>query len=104
MVVIVMEKVKFTSKFGWVVKDREFPLIDLGLTASHFCLQAAELGLGTCMLGWFNEKEVKKLLNIPASKRIGLMIALGYPPDDYKLRQKIRKPLMQVIRFNSYRV
>ena len=40
-------------------------LIDIGIAAEHFCLQAAEEGLGTCMLGWFNEKSVKKLINVP---------------------------------------
>jgi nitroreductase len=58
--------------------------------------------LGTCMMGWFNEKKIKQLLNIPRKKRIGLVISLGYAPEDYKLREKIRKPVNEMCSFNSY--
>lgn len=100
---IVIEKMKITTKMGAVIKDREFPLIDIGIAAEHFCLQAAEEGLGTCMLGWFNEKPIKELLNIPKEKRIGLLITLGYAPEDYRQRQKIRKQPSEVINYNSYK-
>ena len=99
---IVIEKMKVFTKIGASIQDREYPLIDIGIAAEHFCLQAAEEGLGTCMLGWFNEKPVKELLKIPKDKRIGLLITLGYAPEDYKLRQKIRKPVEETISFNAY--
>jgi nitroreductase len=94
---------KTITKMGAVIKDREFPLIDIGIASEHLCLQAAEEGLGTCMLGWFNEKPIKELLNIPKEKRIGLLITLGYAPEDYRLRQKIRKNPDEVINYNSYK-
>ena len=78
-VVIVVEAAKLTSRIGAVVKKKDFPWIDVGIAAEHFCLQAAAQGLGTCMLGWFKEEKVKQLLNIPAAKRVGLLITLGYP-------------------------
>jgi nitroreductase len=102
IVAIVIEKMKVITQIGASIQDREYPLIDIGIAAEHLCLQAAEEGLGTCMLGWFNEKPVKELLNIPKDKRIGLLITLGYAPDDYHLRQKIRKKPEETIRFNSY--
>lgn len=102
MVVFVIEKAKLIAQIGGAVKDMEYPQIDIGIAAAHFCLQAAELGLGTCMIGWFNEKKIKELLNIPDKKRIGLVISLGYPPDDYKLRLKIRKPIEDICCYNSY--
>jgi nitroreductase len=101
-VVVVIEKPKIISQVGSAVKDREFPLIDIGIAASQFCLQAAELGLGSCMIGWFDEKNVKTLLQIPATKRLGLMISLGYPPEGYPLRKKIRKEIGMISSFNSY--
>ena len=100
---IVIEKMKVFTKIGAAIQDREYPLIDAGIAAEHFCLQATEEGLGTCMLGWFNEKPIKKLLNIPKEKRIGLLITLGYAPEDYKLRQKIRKNSEETISFNFYK-
>ena len=54
------------------------------------------------MLGWFYENKVKELLNIPKEKFISLLITLGYPPDNYRLREKTRKPFDEVVGFNSY--
>jgi nitroreductase len=102
LAVLVIEKPRLITQIGGSVKNREFPLIDIGIAAEHFCLQAAEIGLGTCMMGWFNEKKIKQLLNIPRKKRIGLVISLGYAPEDYKLREKIRKPVNEMCSFNSY--
>jgi nitroreductase len=102
IVAIVMEKMKVLTKIGAEMKDKEYPLIDIGIAAEHLCLQAAELGLGTCMLGWFNEKATRQLLNVPGSKRIVLLITIGYAPENYKLRTKIRKAREEVIRFDKY--
>lgn len=102
LVVFVIEKPKLITQLGGVIKNKEYPLIDIGIAAEHFCLQAAEEGLGTCMLGWFSEKPIKKLLNIPTSKNIGLIVSVGYPADDYKLREKSRKTFETVVRYNSY--
>lgn len=102
MVVIVIEKSPVITQIGAKIKKKEFSLIDIGISAEHFCLQAAEEGLGTCMLGWFNEKPIKKLLKIPKNKTIGLLISLGYAEDDYKLRKKIRKEKERVFSYNEY--
>ncbi len=100
-VVIVVERASFTSYMGAKVKMRDFPWIDVGIAAEHFCLQAAAEGLGTCMLGWFKEDKVRALLNIPGGKRIGLIITLGYPADE-SIRPKIRKDMQDIVRWNSY--
>jgi nitroreductase len=98
----VIEKPKLITTVGISIKKREFPLIDIGIASAQFCLQASELGLGTCMLGWFDEKKVKKLLNIPSRRRIGLLITLGYEPEGYRQRQKTRKPKEEMCSFNTY--
>lgn len=100
--VLVIEKPRLIAQIGGSLKNQEYPMYDIGIAAAHFCLQAAELGLGTCMIGWFDEKKIKTLLKIPEKKKIGLVITLGYPPDDYKLRKKIRKPLGEICGSNSY--
>jgi nitroreductase len=102
ILVMVIEKPRVITQVGGFLKSREFPLIDIGIAAEHFCLQAAELGLGTCMMGWFDEKAIKKLLAIPKNKRLGLIISLGYAPDDYTLRKKIRKEKTVVLSYNKY--
>ena len=100
--VLVIEKAKPIAQIGGLIKNQEYPEYDIGIAAAHFCLQAVELGLGTCMIGWFNEKKIQQLLNIPKKRKIGLVIALGYPPEDYKLRKKNRKPEDEICGFNSY--
>ena len=102
MAVLVLEKAKLIAQIGGSLKNMEYPQIDIGIAAEHFCLQAAELGLETCMIGWFDEKKIQKLLHIPKKRKIGLVISLGYAPEDYKLRKKIRKPVDEICSFNSY--
>ena len=102
LAVLVIEKPKIVTQIGGILKDREFSLIDIGIAAEHFCLQAANLGLGTCMLGWFDEAAVKQLLNIPQHKRIGLIIAFGYAKEDDLVRKKNRKSTEEMSSFNTY--
>jgi nitroreductase len=100
--VLVLEQPPWTVRMGALIQRREFPLIDIGIAAAQFCLRATDLGLATCMMGWFDEKAVKKLLCIPGQRRIGLIISLGYAPQDYPLRPKSRKERHVMSRFNRY--
>lgn len=102
LAVLVIEKPKVITQIGAKLKDREFPLIDIGIAAAHFCLQATELGLGTCMLGWFDEDAIRTLLNIPGNKRIGLLISLGYAAPNDPLRAKRRKSKESMSSVNGY--
>lgn len=99
IVAVVLEKMNFTARIGSVIKDKEYSLLDMGISVEHFCLQAAELGLGTCILGWFDEKKVKKLLGI-SGKRVPLLITLGYPDGD--TRKKSRKTMQEICSWNKY--
>jgi len=102
LVVIIIDKPKLITRVAMAVKKRDWQLVDIGIAAAHFCLKAAEEGLGTCMLGWFDEQKVKEILGIPSDKTVGLMISLGYPPEGYPLRTKIRKSLEEITRHNKY--
>ncbi len=98
------ESPNITSFLGSFIKRKKLFLLDIGMAAEHFCLQAAEEGLGTCMLGWFNERKVKRLLGIPRGKRLYLLIALGYPAEteDY-FREKNRKAPDEIRHYGVYR-
>ncbi|MFZ4464076.1 MAG: nitroreductase family protein [Bacteroidales bacterium] len=102
ILVMVLEKQGVLTEMGGRLKQKDYPLIDIGIAAEHFCLQATELGLGTCMLGWFNEQKIKEMLQIPSQKSIGLIMTLGYAPEGYLLRKKIRKTQNEIVRFNRY--
>ena len=99
IVAVVLEKMNLTARIGSVIKDKEYSLLDVGIAVEHFCLQAAELGLGTCIMGWFDEKKVKKLLGIKG-KRVPLLISLGYPAGE--TRKKARKSLEEMSSWNQY--
>lgn len=103
LILIISERSGFLNKVAEAIKDKQFSLIDIGITAENLCLQAAEEGLGTCMLGWFNEKGVKKLLNISPSKRVELIITMGYSESN-EIRPKKRKKMDQIRSYNSHRL
>lgn len=98
---LVVEKANLTSRIGTAIRKKDFAWMDAAIAAEHFCLQAAQEGLGTCMLGWFKENKVKELLRVPPHKRIGLLITLGYPSDDV-VRPKVRKSLAKMVQWNGY--
>jgi nitroreductase len=101
LVLIVSQKQKMSAKVGGIIKSRDFHLMDIGIAAEHFCLQAAELGLGTCMLGWFKQKKVKKTLSIPRLKRVELIISVGFTADKTTPDKK-RKLINEILTYNKY--
>lgn len=99
-IVLVREKANFSSRVGGTIKKRDYSLIDIGIAAENICLQAAAEGLGSCMIGWFDEEMVRKILRIPSSKRVELLITIGYPAG--ATREKRRRTPSEVISRNSY--
>ena len=97
---VVFERANFTSAIGSTIKQKDYTMIDIGIAVENICLQATELGLGSCIVGWFNEHKVKKILQIPRTKRVPLLITLGYS-DDIQ-RTKIRKKIEEIYSFNKY--
>lgn len=100
-IIVVEEKVNISSGIGGIVKDKHFAFLDIGIAASHICLAAEAEGLGSCILGWFTESKMKNLLNIPDNRRVVLDIVIGYPAQP--LREKRRKPVEEVISYNTYK-
>jgi nitroreductase len=102
IVALVAEKPNLSAQIGGMIKKKPYYLMDIGMAAEHFCLQAAEEGLGTCMIGWFNEKAVKEYLVVPNKKSIPLLITLGYPEKELA-PNKIRAKLEEIYSFSKYR-
>ena len=65
--------------FAPLLSGVNYPLVDAGIAGEHLVLAAESLGLGSCWIGWFREKQVKKILNIPRSTKIVSLFTLGYP-------------------------
>ena len=100
IVVVIREYANITSRFGSMVKAKDYSLIDIGIATENICLQATAEGLGSCILGWFDEKRVRKLLSVPAAKRVELIITIGYPAK--ATREKKRKPETDTVSYNKY--
>lgn len=99
-IIIIREKTDVQTKAASIVKKRDYSLIDIGIAAENICLQAEAEGLGTCIIGWFDEKSIKRHLGVPSSKRVELMITVGYSAAHQ--RDKTRKASEQVISYNKY--
>ena len=100
LLIVVRENPNFSSKVGGTIKNKDYSLIDIGIASENICLQAEAEGLGSCMIGWFDEKSLKKYLGIPRSKRVELIITLGYSISNQ--REKKRKPAEMTVSFNKY--
>jgi nitroreductase len=99
LVAVVSEKETFLASFGGQVRDTRYCLVDIGITCEHLILQAQELGIGSCWIGWFDEKALKQEMKIPKKKKIDILIALGYPVED-KIVPKARKAFEAICSFN----
>ena len=83
-------------------RGTKYYLIDIGIASEHLVLQAEELGLGTCWIGWFNERAVKVTLNIPQRKKIDIVIALGYYDREKLGPEHDREVMDKIVSFNTY--
>jgi len=100
-IIITEESANLSAKLGGRFKDQEFAQMDIGIAAMSISLAATHQGLGSCIIGWFDEKKITGILNIPKSKRIRLVIAIGYALSD-EIREKQRKPVAEVIHINKW--
>jgi len=75
--------------------------IDVAIALDHITLMAVELGLGTCWIGHFDEKEVKKILDIPEKIRVIELMPLGYPTKPSAV-EKMRLPLEKIVRYEQW--
>ncbi len=100
-ILLVEEKVNLTSGIGGLIKSKDYAQLDLGIVAAHIALAAHAEGLGSCILGWFDEPKMRQLLDIPKNKRVWLDIVIGYSVQP--LREKKRKPISEIVTYNSYK-
>jgi nitroreductase len=100
LVLITLEPTNITSKLGCGIKHKDFPIMDLGIASSYITLAAEDEGLGSCILGWFDEKKIKELVGIPQKKRLMLIVSIGYTVKPK--RRKIRKDWDKVVSFEKY--
>lgn len=77
-----------SAGLGARVKGNDYRSIDIGIAAAYLTAEAAAQGLGSCILGWFDDEKVRQLCGLDQPVR--LIITLGYPGENDKPRQKKR--------------
>lgn len=60
-------------------KGDKWEAFDAGIAVQTFCLAASELGVGTVILGIFDEDKMSELLGLPDGQYTAALIATGYP-------------------------
>jgi nitroreductase len=100
IIAVITETSAFLARIGGFFRGTQYALIDVGIAVEHFILQAAERGLATCWIGWFDEKKAKKILRVPMNKKIDCLICLGYSEEEQ--REKNRKSMKDIVSYNRY--
>ena len=62
-------------------KGDRWQMFDAGIASETFCLAACEQGLGTVIMGLFQEEEASRLLELPEDRELAALIAVGYPAE-----------------------
>lgn len=81
-----------------LIDSQYFAAGDIGASVAYLCLEAAEQGLGTCVIGIFDRVKIAEALDLPLEKRIKVIIAAGYPKTD-EIRPKTRKALDEIVKY-----
>ena len=80
-----------TAAVGSKLKKNDYRSIDIGIASAYLTAEATAQGLGTCILGWLDSDKIQEICDLKYPVR--LVITVGYPKDDDKLRDKKRKSL-----------
>jgi nitroreductase len=78
-----------TAAFGAKIKHNDYRSIDIGILAASITYAAADLDLGSCIVGWFDNKKICEIVASDINAR--LVIAIGYPKEEKPPRDKKRK-------------
>ena len=97
LIVISEEPYCKTAALGAKVKNNDYRSIDIGIAAAYLTAEATAQGLSTCILGWLNDEDIREVCGL--DKPVRLVITLGYPKEDDKLRQKKRKDMDELVKF-----
>ncbi len=89
MIVISEDNYNKTAALGSKVKGNDYRSIDIGIATAYLTAEATAQGLGTCILGWFDDKKIRDICGIKNPVR--LVISLGYPKEGNTVPPKKRK-------------
>lgn len=62
-------------------KGTGWQMYDAGVASEAFCLAAFEQGLGTVIMGLFDEADAARVLGLPEDRELVALIPIGYPAE-----------------------
>ena len=95
MLVISEEPYCKMAATGAKLKHNDYRSIDIGIAAAYITAEATTQGIGSCIIGWFDDDTVRSVCGVEGRTR--LVIALGYAKEGDPLRKKIRKTREQLV-------
>ncbi len=97
IIVVSEESYSASAALGAKMKKNDYRSIDIGICALSMACAATEVGLSTCILGWFDDEKIRMTCHI--DKPVRLLICVGYAKEADKLREKKRKSIQELITF-----
>ncbi|QAT48826.1 nitroreductase [Caproiciproducens sp. NJN-50] len=73
---------------------------DTAIAIGHLLLEAENQGLGACWTAWFEQGDVRPILNIPEDKYVCGIITVGYGGETPKRRP--RKAMEEIVRYETW--
>ena len=91
------DPLRSASKYGKRGSEL-YSIQDTTISAAYVHLAAVDLGLGSVIVGAFNEKAVSKILNLPDMLRPIIILPIGYPNEKPEItpRRKITDLVKEV--------
>jgi nitroreductase len=81
------------------IVNKKWYYLDVAIALEHMVLTAWDLGIGSCWIGWFDEKRIRSLLDIPKQEEVIAMLTLGYPKEGSIPHEKNRKAPEEIFRY-----
>lgn len=95
MIVISEESYNKTAGIGAKLKNNDYRSIDIGIATAYLTAEATAQGLGTCILGWFDDKKIREICGLKNPVR--LVVSLGYAKEGSIAPAKKRKPYDELV-------
>lgn len=95
MIVISEGNYNKTASIGAKMKGNDYRSIDIGIATAYLTAEASAQGLGTCILGWFDDKKIRKICGLDTAVR--LVVSLGYAKEGSVVPTKKRKAFDELV-------
>lgn len=95
LLVISEEAYVASAALGAKVKKNDYRSIDIGIVSAYITAACTQEGLGSCILGWFDDEKIRQITGL--TRPVRLVITVGYAADGDKAPAKKRKSMDELV-------